>query len=333
MSKVANFWETEQDQKVNCLLCPHHCSIAPGKSGICRVRKNEAGVLIARTFARVSAVNFDPIEKKPLYHFYPGQSILSLGSVGCNFHCLFCQNWEISQVDPDHFPLQKMSPSEAVDLANTRNSIGLAYTYNEPFIWWEYVHETAELAKKSQLKNVLVTNGFVETKPLQELLPLIDAMNIDLKSMENSFYRKYCGGELEPVIRTIETSYQFGVHIELTNLLIPGLNEEEEQLVKLVDWVSTLSPDIPLHFSRYFPAYRLSSGLPTSLSMLERAYRIAREKLSFVYLGNVADQKGSTTFCPSCQQPVIIRRGYAVDKAGLDGANCRFCGTSLPIVV
>ncbi|HPU08203.1 MAG TPA: AmmeMemoRadiSam system radical SAM enzyme, partial [Candidatus Atribacteria bacterium] len=206
--KVAHFFTNLENNRVQCLLCPHQCIIAEGRRGTCRVRKNEGGILYAQTYGKISSLALDPIEKKPLYHFYPGREILSVGSVGCNLHCSFCQNWSISQASPENFSLREANPEDLASLAHRNGSIGLSYTYNEPFIWWEFVYDTAQLVQKKGLKNVLVTNGYVEEEPLRELLPWIDALNVDLKSMDDDFYRHYCGGTLSPVLRTIEISVQ-----------------------------------------------------------------------------------------------------------------------------
>lgn len=332
MREARFFKRKEGSNEVVCLLCPHHCHIQEGRIGVCRVRKNIGGTLYALTYGRISSLAIDPIEKKPLYHFYPGREILSIGSVGCNFRCPFCQNWQISQVDPEEFPLREITSKTLLEIAKREQSVGISFTYNEPFIWWEFVYDVALLFRKEGLKNVLVTNGYVEQEPLQELLPLIDAMNIDVKSINEDFYRKYCGARLSPVLATVETSWKAGVHVELTYLVVTGLNDILEEVRQLVDWVASLSSSIPLHISRYFPAYKLSNP-PTSLSFLEEAFEVARKKLFFVYLGNVWDEEKSSTFCPSCGQAVIIRHGYTTRIVGLDGSRCRFCGTELPFVL
>ncbi len=327
--KEGRFWTKEKDGYVRCTLCPHHCLIAQGKTGICRVRENQGGILYAPTYGKIVSLAFDPIEKKPLYHFYPGREILSIGSVGCNLRCTFCQNWQISQVGFRDVSLQGVTPQQLVELALREQSIGIAYTYNEPFIFWEFVYDTASLAHEKQLKNVLVTNGYVESAPLVELLPLIDAMNIDLKAMEESFYREQCGGSLSPVLATIESAFRWGVHVEITHLVVSGFNDRLELIDSLVNWVSGLSPLIPVHFSRYFPHYRMNNP-PTSLAFLEEAFRAAKRKLHFVYLGNVWDETKSSTVCPLCGKTVVIRRGYAVEVVGLEGNRCRFCQAELP---
>lgn len=328
--ETARFWENVAGTtQVRCLLCPHHCLLEENRAGICRVRQNRGGILYAQTYGKIAALAFDPVEKKPLYHFYPGRSILSIGSVGCNLRCIFCQNWHISQVDFQGFPLQDVSGKQLVEMAMNHGSVGIAYTYNEPLISWEFVYDTAFLARGKNLKNVLVTNGYIEREPLRELLPLIDAMNIDLKSMDEVFYQRYCGGKLSPVLATIEMAFNAGVHVEITNLLVPCLNDRLELVEQLVDWISRLSSSIPLHFSRYFPAYRLDYP-PTSLSVLEEAFTVAKRKLHFVYLGNVQDAEKNSTFCPSCGKPVVRRSGYVVDVVGLEGKRCKFCQASLP---
>lgn len=330
--REARFFERGKTGEVTCVLCPHHCVISEGKTGICRVRKNVGGTLYALTYGKISSLALDPVEKKPLYHFYPGSSILSIGSVGCNFRCPFCQNWQISQAGVEEFPLRDITPKRLLEIAKEQGSIGISFTYNEPLIWWEFVYDVALLFREEGLKNVLVTNGYVEQQPLEELLPLVDAMNIDLKAMDEDFYRKYCKARLSHVLATIEAAFRFGVHVELTHLVVTGLNDTLEGVRRLVAWVASLSPAIPLHISRYFPAYELSHP-PTSLAFLENAFLIAKEKLPFVYLGNVWDVEKSSTFCPSCGNAVVLRKGYNVEVVGLSGSRCRFCGADLPFVV
>lgn len=326
----AQYWTVDSNQKVRCLLCPHQCRIHPGGRGLCQIRENRDGILYALTYNRISAIHLDPIEKKPLYHFFPGKEILSIGSVGCNLKCQFCQNWEISQTGfIDNLTL--IDSEKIISLAQSQRSIGIAYTYNEPFIWWEFVKETSEKAKKAHLKNVLVTNGYVNSKPLLDLLPLIDAMNIDLKAMDEDFYRKYCGGSLTPVLETIEMSYRNKVHIEITNLLVTGLNHTLEHLHRLVDFVASINPDIPLHFSRYFPAYRMERP-STDLEVLLTAYRIARQKLHYVYLGNYYGTEGQNSYCSQCGRLLISRSGYHTSILHLENGHCQSCKTPFPLV-
>lgn len=282
--KEASYYEkTDATKKVRCRLCPNECLIADGKTGSCRVRVNKEGVLYSENYGRVSSVALDPIEKKPLYHYHPGEMILSLGTKGCNLHCDFCQNWQISQNDP---PLKDLTSEDAVSKAKETGSFGIAYTYNEPFIWYEYLLETARLAKEEGLGNVLVTNGYVNREPLEEIIPYIDAMNIDVKSMEEDFYKKICKGSLKPVLDTAKRAAGKS-HVEITNLIIPTLNDRDKDFQNLVDWVADdLGEKTPLHFSRYFPCYKRDLAA-TSIDTLRRAERIAKKRLKNVYLGNI----------------------------------------------
>ena len=331
--REAMYYETRPKDRVKCLLCPWECLLSPGKVGICRVRENRGGKLFTRNFARVAAQGLDPIEKKPLYHFYPGSTIFSLGTFGCNFACQFCQNWSIAQAEP---ATGQLSPRQAVELtlaakAAQGDCLGLAYTYSEPLVWYEYVRETAELAQSAGLKNVLVTNGFVREEPLKELLPFLDALNVDVKAFTADFYRRWCKGDLDPVLRTVELAVP-QCHVEITNLLIPGLNDSEAEIRSLVEWVAGLSADIPLHFSRYFPNYRLNLP-PTPLESMERAYALAKEKLHYVYLGNLPGDAEKDTCCPQCSAVLIKRRVYFVDIVGLEGKKCANCGEVIKLVI
>ncbi|MDD5436211.1 MAG: AmmeMemoRadiSam system radical SAM enzyme [Candidatus Omnitrophica bacterium] len=280
----ALYYEKLEAQKVHCHLCPYNCVIPDNGRGACGVRVNKAGVLYTEVYNKTTGIALDPIEKKPLYHYHAGEYILSLGTRGCNLHCQFCQNWHISQ--EIGAPTQDITSQQVIEKAKSHRSFGIAYTYNEPFIWYEFVLETAKLAKKNNLKNVLVTNGYVNMDPLEGMLPYIDAMNIDLKSFDDKFYTKVCKGSLKPVLDVIKRAHK-SCHIELTNLIIPTLNDSEETIRKMVDWIyENLGPEVPLHFSRYFPCYTLS--LPaTPVETLEKAKRIAKSKLKYVYLGNV----------------------------------------------
>jgi pyruvate formate lyase activating enzyme len=325
MSHEAKFYKKDAVNKVRCLLCPHRCLISNHKTGICQARRNEDGVLYAETYGELTSYAMDPVEKKPLYHFLPGTELFSIGSYGCNFKCTFCQNWQISQhkVATEHFEKE-----DIVRITGENGASGIAYTYNEPFIWHEFVFDTAKLAREKSLKNVLVTNGYVSEEPLREILPLIDAMNIDLKSLSESFYREVCGGQLEPVLRTIKLAYEAGVHVELTTLVIPGLNDGED-IEKITDWVAGISTDIPLHFSRYFPHYKMNLA-PTDLEVLHNAYETGRKKLKYVYLGNVAtDQGGCDTICPGCGSAVIKRDFIAIDTSGLFDGRCKKCNARI----
>jgi len=282
--KEALHYEKLEAKKVNCHLCPYECTIASGRKGACGVRVNKDGILYSEVYGKTTGIALDPIEKKPLYHYHPGEHILSIGTKGCNFHCDFCQNWHISQVLDA--PTTDITSEEVIRKAEQVKSFGIAYTYNEPFIWYEFVFDTAKLAKKSGLENVLVTNGFVNLEPLEQMLPYIDAMNIDLKALDENFYIKICKGRMRPVLEVIKRSVK-SCHVELTNLIIPTLNDSEEMIGKMVDWIyDNVGPEVPLHISRYFPCYNMSIP-PTPIETLEMAGDIARKKLKYVYLGNM----------------------------------------------
>ena len=328
--KEARYYEKLDGGKVHCSLCPNNCVIADGKRGACRVRKNEGGTLYSLIYGNVTSVAMDPVEKKPLYHFHPGREILSVGTLGCNLGCLFCQNYAISQGEA---PTQGLRPGQAVAAALQHNSIGIAYTYNEPFIWLEYVLETAALARERGLKNVLITNGYVQQEPLREALPLIDALNIDIKSIRPEFYREICRGKLEPVLDACVTASK-QAHVEVTNLVIPGHNDTDEDFEKLSSWIAAnLGRRTPTHFSAYYPCYKMTAP-PTPLPTLERAWGIASQHLDHVYLGNVHSRKGSATACASCKATLIERAGYRVKIVNLAGdGRCRACGADNNIVV
>jgi len=328
--KEAAHYQRLEGNKVQCNLCPHRCTIAPGRHGRCGVRVNREGTLYSEIYQQVTSVALDPIEKKPLYHFHPGTSILSLGTRGCNFACQFCQNWTISQAPA---ATRTFPPRAAVEAARREGSIGLAYTYNEPLIWFEYVEETARLAHQAGLANVLVTNGYIEPEPFDQLLPLIDAINMDLKSIRPDFYRDICGGTLEPVLRNAATAAR-RTHLEVTNLIIPGHNDSDAELEELATWIAReLGPQVPTHLSAYFPRYKLQAP-PTPVETLERAHAIFSRHLRYVYLGNVYSGLGADTPCAQCGAILVARRGYSVRIVGLDErGKCRKCGAENNFVV
>jgi len=331
--KEAMFYELIDQEKgvIKCLLCPKECLIKKDQVGFCRARKNINNKLYSLIYSKISSYGMDPIEKKPLYHFYPGTMVLSLGTIGCNFSCDFCQNWTISQANIEDVSVEELSPEKAVQLALQNNSSAISYTYSEPLIWYEYVLDTARLAKKNNLKNILVTNGFINYKPLLKMLPFIDALNIDLKSFRNSFYQKYCQGSLSPVLRTIEISKSYS-HIEITNLIIPGLNDKEEEVKELVDWIASQGEKIPLHFSRYFPCYKMNISA-TPIATLYKARDIAQKKLKYVYIGNIWDEEANATYCGNCKTLLIKRIGYNIINLGLDeNGKCKHCGEKVVVL-
>jgi len=312
---------------VMCSLCPKQCIITEGRTGFCRVRKNIGNKLYAQNYAACSSYALDPIEKKPLYHFYPGSLILSLGTWGCNFSCTFCQNWQIAQESPR---TRSLMPESAVEMAKqyeSKGNIGIAYTYSEPSVWYEYVLDTAKAVQRAGLKNVLVTNGFINPEPLQALLPYIDALNIDVKAFNNEFYQTICAGSLSSVKRTVEVAAQ-ACHVEITTLLVPGLNDDRAEIDKLSQWLADINPNIPLHFSRYFPNHKMDVP-STPESTMEMAQDIAAQYLNYVYLGNM-NGDGGNTYCPQCSQLLIERSEF--HSYLVDGSHCPQCGNKINIV-
>ncbi len=326
--KTALWFGKHNNNKVKCLLCPHYCLIDECKSGICRVRTNIEGELYSDVYGLVSALRADPVEKKPLYHFFPGRFILSIGSIGCNLRCRFCQNCEISQVsvqDAGHF--EYYEPEAIVDMARlVKNNIGIAYTYNEPTVWYEYMVDIAQRSKQAGLKNVMVTNGFINPEPLGHLLEFMDAFSVDLKGFTESFYRINTSSHLEPVKNTLEQIHAAGKHLEVVNLVIPTLNDDETVFEEMVSWIAAqLGKETVLHLSAYFPRHRATEP-PTPVSTLLRLNKIARRQLYFVYIGNAPDENNKT-LCPSCHNSLILRVGYHVSIIGLDAeGRCKSCG-------
>ncbi len=326
---TARFWEkaAEGGAAVRCGLCPHACLIRPGGVGRCRVRRNRGGTLELPFYGRLSSIAVDPIEKKPLYHYHPGESILSVGFVGCSFRCPFCQNYRISQ--DTSVPTEAMSPEKLVSLAEREGSFGIAYTYSEPLVHLEYVLETCRLARERGLKNVLVSNGFINPEPAEELLAVLDAANIDLKTFNPDFYRREIGGELEEVKRFLAQA-RGRIALEVTTLVVPTRNDEPEEMEAIAAFLASLDPAIPLHLSAYYPQYRYTLP-PTSPATLQALAEVARRNLHYVYLGNIGAEP-SDTLCRECGAALVRRRGYRVDTSGLDGSCCARCGKASPIV-
>lgn len=287
MSQEALYWiKTKNPQEVQCLLCPHNCVIPENSSGICRVRKNVKGKLYTINYGMITAVALDPIEKKPLKKFMPGSKVLSLGTFGCNLSCGYCQNWNIAHGEKPQaeYISSEQIVNKAKELVDSGN-VGLAYTYSEPLMWYEYVLNTAKLAKKAGLKNILVTNGYINPKPLKELLPFIDAVNLDVKAFTNDFYQGICKGKLEPVLNSAKL-FAANCHLEITTLLVTNLNDNQTEIKKLAHWIASLDKNIPLHLTRYFPNYKMDLP-PTSLEKMRAAKEGAEEFLHNVLLGNV----------------------------------------------
>ncbi|HOK04241.1 MAG TPA: AmmeMemoRadiSam system radical SAM enzyme [Victivallales bacterium] len=316
---------------VKCSLCPKECELDNGESGDCRIRINIDGKLTATTFGFPSAVHTDPIEKKPLYHFLPGTKAFSIGTVGCNLHCLNCQNWEISQCNPEDSSAYALPPESVVESALKYKVPSIAYTYSEPVVSYEYTFETAKIAKEKGLKNLLITAGYINKKPLKELLPFIDAANINLKAMSNDFYRKICGATLRPVLDAIVCTAESDTILEVTNLIIPGLNDKDNQIRELVKWVkSNLGTEIPLHFLKFFPQYKMKNLPHTPQKLLEKAYDIAKDEgLAFVYIGNLVSEKGQNTLCPCCGRLLVTRAVFSTEKNDITNSKCPSCGKKI----
>jgi pyruvate formate lyase activating enzyme len=316
--------------KTECLLCPHFCKIAVGKSGICGVRKNTGGEIALQTYGVLSGYSLDPVEKKPLYHFFPGYNILSAGSYGCNMRCDFCQNYNISQNIPEKL-IREMLPEELAEAALSKErNIGLAFTYNEPAIWFEYMRDAAVAVKEAGLYTVMVSNGFVNHGPLEEITGFIDGFNIDLKSFSSRFYRNLTGADLEPVKASLKLIAASGKHLEITTLIIPGQNDSEKEMTEESEWIAgELGRDVPLHLSRYFPVYKRDDP-PTPQDTIERLFQIASQNLDHVYTGNTISESGQNTLCPGCGKTVTIRSGYKTRLLNLDDqGRCTGCGKAV----
>lgn len=291
----------------------------------------ESGGLVSLNYAMITGASIDPMEKKPLYHFMPGSSILSIGTFGCNMGCSFCQNWEISQSNSGGTYVEPEALAELAQKYQSQ-SVGVAYTYSEPSVWYDYVLECAVMVKAAGLCNVLVTNGFINPEPLIDLLPFIDAMNVDLKSIHDQFYRDICKARLQPVLDTIRLAVEKGCHVELTTLVIPGMNDSADEIDKLAAWVAGLSREIPLHLSRYFPCHKLDVE-QTPIATLKSCAGVARTHLDYVYIGNAATTGGSDTLCPRCGTLLIERRGFARPEVHVDTPACPACGLPVPLVL
>ena len=317
---------------VQCNLCPHRCIIADGERGHCRVRENRGGRLYSVVYGNPCAVHVDPIEKKPFYHFLPSVPAFSLATAGCNLRCLYCQNWTLSQVPPESTQNVDLPPEAVVRYAQETGAPVIAYTYSEPTVFYEYMLATARLAREVGLRSVVISAGFINPDPLRELCQVVDAIKIDLKGYDEDFYRQVCGGELGPVLESIRTIFESGVHLEIVNLVVPTLNDDLDQLRALSHWVAhDLSPDVPLHFSRFHPQYKLTNLPPTPVETLEKARDTALEAgVRFVYVGNVPGHEGNHTYCPACGETLVVREGFAVQEYHLQSGACAYCGEPIP---
>ncbi|MDO9153768.1 MAG: AmmeMemoRadiSam system radical SAM enzyme [Paludibacter sp.] len=327
-TRTALFRKKLDGKAVRCELCPHNCIIHQEKTGICKVRINHQGELFTTTYGNPCSLSIDPIEKKPLFHFLPGIDIFSMATAGCNFRCLNCQNYRISQTTPDQIQHYDLTPENAVQQALLNNTKSIAFTYTEPTVFYEYMLETAKIAHQKGIKIVIVSNGYINKEPLLELSKYIDAANIDLKCFDDKIYRQLTGGSLQPVLDTLITLKERKVWLEITNLLIPEYSESKEKIEKLCKWLMENGfEETPLHFSRFFPTYKLTSISPTTASTLIAAKEIAENSgLKYVYIGNLPGLHGENTICPHCKKMLIERRAYEIMKNIISDGLCGFCG-------
>jgi pyruvate formate lyase activating enzyme len=317
--------------KIQCELCPKMCLIEPGQSGECRVRINIDGVLRTVVYGYPCSLHIDPVEKKPLFHFLPSSIILSIATVGCNLHCKNCQNWEISQANPEDVSAEYWPSERLIEATKHYQCPSLAYTYTDPIIYYEYTYDTAKLARSAGIRNVLVTAGYINKEPWKRLLEHVDVANIDLKGITDDFYRQVCSATLKPVQDALILAKAAGVLVEVTNLVIPTLNDKPEQIRELVRWIKiNLGADTPLHFSGFFPRYKMRNLPPTSLKTLEMARQIGiSEGMNYVYIGNMASKEGQNTYCPGCKIPLIERSGYTILQNRLRQGHCPSCGKEI----
>ncbi len=328
----AMWYEMLEDNMVRCNLCPRECVVADVERGYCGVRENQGGDYKTLVYGALCSTIVDPIEKKPLYHYLPGSTALSVATAGCNIECKFCQNWEISQVRPEQLPSREVPPRELVRMAAARNSPTIAYTYSEPVVFYEYAHDSAALARSHGVGSVMISNGYILEEPLRQLCRHLTGVKIDLKAFTEEFYRRHCAGELAPVLHTLEVLADLGMHTEVVVLLIPTLNDSESEIRDMARWlVAHMGENVPVHFIRFRPVYRMTNLPPTPLETLERARRVAMNAgLRYVYLGNVPFHEGGNTYCHSCGEVLIRRVGYKVEVSGLRGGACARCGTRIP---
>jgi pyruvate formate lyase activating enzyme len=318
--------------EIRCDLCPHRCRVAPGKRGACRVRENRGGQYYSLVYGNPCALHPDPVEKKPFFHVLPGTTAYSVATAGCNFHCKFCQNWEISQVPPEDLFNHDVPPETLVQRAREARAPSVAYTYVEPTVFAEYMLDTARAARAAGLRNLCHSNGFINPEPLEALSRVLDAANIDLKSFRETFYRDQCQGALAPVLATLTALRRAGVHLEITHLVIPTLNDDLAQIREMCGWIRReLGPGTPVHFARFYPLYKLKNLPPTPVALLEQARAAAMAAgLEYVYIGNVPGHEGENTFCPRCRRLLVERSGFMVRGVHLKAGKCGTCGTPVP---
>ncbi len=331
--REALLYQKLDENKVQCNLCAHRCVIKPGKKGICKVKENIAGELYTKVYGRTIAQNIDPVEKKPLYHFYPNSKAYSIATAGCNFHCRFCQNWDISQITSGEVLKsgQEVTPEQIVLNAKQSGSKNIAYTYTEPTIFFEYSYDTACVAHEAGLKNIYVTNGYMTTEMLEMINPFLDAVNVDLKAFRDKTYRRIIGARLQPILDNLKKIKQLGIWLEVTSLIIPNVNDDHDEIRDMANFVATeLGVDVPWHISRFFPAYKMKEIPATPIQTLQMAKKIGLEAgLNYVFLGNLGDNGNLNTICPKCGQILIERSNFGVMKNIIQDSCCPNCGKEI----
>ncbi len=328
----ALYYQKLADGQILCGTCPRHCQVDKGGRGHCGVRENQNGKYVLLTYGLPCALNIDPIEKKPFFHFRPGTKALSLATAGCNVDCKFCQNWEISQARPEDAPNMSLSPGNVVELAVQRQTSTIAFTYSEPTVWYEYMYDIAKSAREKSVNSVIISNGFIEKKPMAGLLPLLSAYKIDLKSIRDDYYRDVVRGELKPVLERLVQVRESGILLEIVNLVVSTFNDSEDDFRKLAMWIkANLGADVPLHYSQFYPKYLFKNLPPTPRATLEMAHAVSRaEGLEYVYLGNLPGHPAESTYCPQCNELLIKRTGLSVLENHLQGNECHKCHHTIP---
>jgi pyruvate formate lyase activating enzyme len=330
--RPARHYKKLGDGIIECRLCPRKCQVSDLERGYCGVRENIGGEYFTLVHSKVCSANIDPIEKKPFFHFLPGTTAFSIATAGCNMNCKFCQNWSISQFRPEDVNHFDLTPEECASVASNNGSASIAYTYSEPIIFYEYMCDCAVEGRKIGVRSVVVTAGYIEKEPLLELIPLVDAIKIDLKAYTESYYHDICNSELKPVLDTLVTIKSTGIWMEIVYLMLPGLNDSKEEIIGLCDWLmANLGPDVPIHFTRFHPAYLMQNLPSTPIESLEQAYDIAKEKgLHYPYIGNVYGHQAENTYCHNCGKLLIRRRGFQTTVENLKNGKCAFCKTDIP---
>jgi pyruvate formate lyase activating enzyme len=328
----AMFWDPLPENRIKCLLCPRECQVADVERGYCGVRENQGGKYQTLVYGPLCSANIDPIEKKPLFHYIPGTAAFSVATAGCNLECKFCQNWQISQFRPEQVESTPVSPDQLVAACKSRDCRTIAYTYSEPVIFYEYMHDTAAAARRQGIGSVMISNGYIQEKPLRQLCKQLTAIKVDFKAFTEKFYAETCAGELKPVLKTLETLKDIGIWFELVILIIPTLNDSPEEAKAMSRWViEHLGPDVPMHFTRFQPTYRITNLPQTPVSTLDRCRKIAMDAgVHYVYAGNVPTHPGENTYCHGCKEELISRVGFRISADRIKEGKCPKCGAVIP---